>query len=101
MNVMNEENKYILSVSPLEDKLLKINLITGSTLILNMKNRLMTTRFAPLKNNQVFDSVSTDGYYIKFDYQPNYELNFTLREAVLMAVNVPPNTYSGLNPFEK
>ena len=98
---MNNQERYILSVSPLKDKILDIELITGSKLILNMKNRLMTTRFAPLKDNQIFDSVSTDGYYIKFDYQPNYELNFTLREAVLMAVNVPPNTYNGLDPFEK
>lgn len=93
---MNEHNSYIVAVSALENRTIKIELKTGSVLLLNMSNRLLTTRFSPLKDEKTFNSVSTDGYYIIFDCQPNYELNFTLREAVLMAVNVPPETYSGI-----
>ena len=90
----NPTGQLIRSVTPLQGKRLRLELCTGSVLELNMATRLETVRFCPLRDEAVFNSVSTDGFYLHFDIQPNYELDFTLREAVLMAVNVPPDTYA-------
>lgn len=79
----------ILSVVPLEGKRLHLTLSTGSELLLNMKNRLQTTRFYPLNNDAVFNSVTTDGFYLHFETAANYALDFTLREALRMSVSTP------------
>ena len=79
----------ITEVVPLKGKYLKLNLSTGSVLLLNMKNRLNTTRFYPLNDDTVFNSVTTDGFYLHFHTKPNYALDFTLREALWMSVWMP------------
>ena len=79
----------ITDVIPMEGKKLRIILSTGGELLLNMQNRLNTTRFYPLNDDAVFNSVTTDGFYLHFDVQPNYALDFTLREALRMSVSTP------------
>ena len=93
MKAAGESSRMIRSVTPLCGKRLRLELSTGSVLELNMASRLETVRFCPLRDEEIFNSVSTDGFYLHFNVQPNYELDFTLREAVLMAVNDPPHTY--------
>lgn len=79
----------ITKVVPLEGKRLRLTLYTGSELVLNMENRLNTMRFYPLNDDDIFHSVTTDGFYLHFDTTPNYALDFTLREALRMAVYAP------------
>ena len=83
------QNLMIRQVIPLEGWRLRLLLCTGSELLLNMANRLETVRFCPLKDEAVFNSVTTDGFYIHFDVEPNYALDFTLREALKMSVSAP------------
>ena len=35
------------------------------------------------------NSVTTDGFYLHFDVEPNYALDFTLREALRMSISSP------------
>ena len=93
--------QIIREVKPLPGKRLRLTLTTGSILELNMGNRLNTVRFCPLREDRIFNSVTTDGFYLHFAVEPNYELDFTLREAILMAVNEPPEMYHGFDPFQK
>lgn len=79
----------IRSVVPLAGKRLLLTLNTGSELVLNMKNRLHTTRFYPLNDDAVFNSVTTDGFLLHFEVKSNYALDFTLREALRMSVSAP------------
>ena len=62
----------IQKVVPLEGKRLWLTLNTGSELLLNMSNRLNTTRFYPLNDDRVFCSVSTDGFSLHFCVEDNY-----------------------------
>ena len=86
---MREESPLITSVVPLKGKRLKLCLNTGSELVLDMNNRLETVRFWPLKDDRVFNSVTTDGFYLHFNIDPNYALDFTLGEAMKMSVSSP------------
>lgn len=85
----NREPLTITKVVPLEGRRLKLSLSTGSELILDMSNRLNTVRFCPLKDGKIFESVTTDGYYLHFNLTPNYALDFTLKEAIQMTVSTP------------
>ena len=76
------EDLVIKEVMPLEGKRLRLVLSTGSELLLNMSNRLNTVRFCPLKDDEVFNSVTADGFYLHFDIKPNYALDFALKEAI-------------------
>ena len=91
--VRSEDLPLIVEVVPLEGKRLRLIFNTGSELVLNMKNRLGTIRFYPLNDDDVFNSVSTDGFYLHFDVESNYALDFTLREALRMAISTPGNPY--------
>ena len=95
------EGMGICSVTPLPGKRLRLELCTGSMLELNMENRLGTMRCYALRDEDVFRSVTTDGYTLRFRTKSGSFLEFSLREAVLMALNPPPNTYGGFNPFEE
>lgn len=83
----------ITAVEALNGKRLRLVLSTGSELLLNMQNRLNTTRFYPLNDDEVFNSVTTDGFYLHFDVKPNYALDFTLREALRMSVSGPGSSF--------
>ena len=83
------QNFMIRQMIQLEGRRLRLLLSTGSELLLNMTNRLNTNRFCPLKDDAVFNSVTTDGYYLHFDVKPNYALDSTLKEAMQMSVSTP------------
>ena len=51
----------ILSIRPLDGYRMEINFLNGSTVILNLQNKLHTIRFAPLKDISLFNSAVTDG----------------------------------------
>ena len=87
----------IKGVVPLANKRLRIMLNTGSELLLNMENRLNTVRFFPLQDESVFYSVKTDGFYIRFDVESNYALDFTLHEAIKMSISSPTQPYYQLS----
>ena len=44
-------------------------------------------------------SVATDGTSLLFGTGPDYDVQFGIRMAVLMALNPPAHTVSGVNPF--
>ena len=90
----SKEDLIIKEVIPLEGKRLKLILNTGSELMLNMNNRLETARFAALKNDTIFESVSTNGYELHFETKDNYALDFSLEEALHMSVTTPESNYT-------
>ena len=56
----------ILQVKPTGEYRLEVQLDNGSTIILNMQPRIATIRFAMLQDKELFDSVSTDGDFIRW-----------------------------------
>ena len=76
-----EDEAVITGVTALPGHRLRIELRTGSVLELNMANRL-------------------DGGYLLFGSAPDFELKLSVRMAVLMALNQPGHTVSGVDdPF--
>ena len=59
----------IKKVEPMADYLLQVHLDNGSSVMLNMKNRLATIRFGQLSDPNFFKDVTTDGYFIKWRNQ--------------------------------
>ncbi len=57
----------IVKVSPREDYCVDVLLDNGSSITLNMENRLNTLRFGMLEDKTFFKSVTTDGSYIRWD----------------------------------
>ena len=72
---MWDEENVITGVSALPGHRLRIELRTGSVL------------------------VTTDGSYLRFGKGPDFAVQFSARMAVLMALNPPAHTVSGVNPF--
>ena len=58
---------HIKSVVPKEDYRLEVRLDNGSSIILNMENRLGTIRFGMLSNKEFFKQATTDGINIRWD----------------------------------
>jgi hypothetical protein len=56
----------IIKVTPMEDYLLEVQLDNGSSVILNLKNRLGTVRFLMIEDIDLFQRASTDGNYIRW-----------------------------------
>lgn len=56
----------IKKVIPHEDYCLEVFLDNGSSVILDMKNRLHTIRFGVLSDKELFYRATTDGCYIKW-----------------------------------
>ena len=61
--------KYISAVTPLPDYILRVDFISGSRLLLDMKPHL---RFRPLADPAVWNSAMTNGIFVRFD---NVELS--------------------------
>ena len=59
----------IKSVIPREDYRLEVLLENGSSIILNLANRLNTVRFGLLADTEYFQRVSTDGSFVRWDNQ--------------------------------
>ena len=64
--------KYISAVTPLPDYILRVDFISGSRLLLDMKPHLDTLRFRPLADPAVRNSSMTNGILVRFD---NVELS--------------------------
>jgi hypothetical protein len=55
---------YIQSVAPLPNYRLEVKMANGSSAIVNFKPRLNAAKYLPLKNEEIFKAVSTDGNYV-------------------------------------
>ena len=53
--------RQIKAVMPMDDFRLEVVLDNGSSVILNMENRLQTVRFGMLSDKEFFRTVTTDG----------------------------------------
>lgn len=60
------KRKYILEVKALDEYVLQVDFISGSRLMLDMKPYLDKIRFRPLADPQVWNSVVTNGIFVRF-----------------------------------
>lgn len=51
----------IKSVKPMKNYIVEVVLNNGSTILLNMANKLNTSRFCLLQDEELFNKVTTDG----------------------------------------
>ena len=58
--------KYISAVIPLPDYVLRVDFISGSRLLLDMKPYLDKTRFRSLSDPRVWSSAVTNGIFVRF-----------------------------------
>ena len=58
--------KYISAVTPLPDYILRVDFVSGSRLLLDMKPYLDRLRFKPLADPAVWQSAETDGIFVRF-----------------------------------
>ena len=58
---------HIKKVVPKEDYCIDVLLDNGSSITLNMESRLGTLRFGLLADKAFFETVTTDGSYIRWD----------------------------------
>ena len=96
-----QEENVVVGVTALPGHRLRIALRTGSILELNMSTRLSSTRYYPLRDEALMQSVTTDGENLLFGRGPDYEVQFSIRMALLMAVNPPAYTVGSLIPLEE
>lgn len=61
-----QNSRFFRSVKPMDDAFLQVEMESGSTVCLDMHRRLQSLRFRLLRNKDVFQSVSTDGYRLIF-----------------------------------
>lgn len=78
----------IIRVTPLLDYRLKLELTSGSLLVLNMAEQLNQVRYAPLKDVDIFNSVTTDGWTLTFDTYPRFTINPHEFEGVELVLRV-------------
>lgn len=71
----------IKSVTAKEDYILEVILENGSSINLNMKNRLKTVRFGMLADKEFFNRATTDGICIRWDNK----IEISLSEVFQMA----------------
>lgn len=64
--------KYISAVTPLPDYILRVDFVSGSRLLLDMKPYLDKLRFRLLADPAVWNSAMTNGIFVRFD---NVELS--------------------------
>ena len=57
--------KYISAVIPLPDYILRVDFISGSRLLLDMKPYLDKTRFRSLSDTLVWSSAVTNGIFVR------------------------------------
>ena len=58
--------KYISAVTPLPDYILRVDFVSGSRLLLDMKPYLDKFRFRSLSDPQVWNSAVTNGIFVRF-----------------------------------
>ena len=73
--------KYISAVTPLPDYILRVDFISGSRLLLDMKPYLDKFRFRSLSNPQVWNSAVTNGIFVRFgDVEMSHNELFSMAE---------------------
>lgn len=65
----------IIKVKPMENYHLEVQLDSGSSVILNLKDRLNTARFMMISDTDIFQRASTDGSYIRWDNKVEISVN--------------------------
>lgn len=65
----------IIKVIPMEDYHLDVQLDNGSSVILNLKNKLGTLRFGMISDIGLFRRAITDGSYIRWDDKLEISVN--------------------------
>ncbi|WP_343377339.1 hypothetical protein [Ligaoa zhengdingensis] len=58
--------RYIAAVAPLPDRVLQVDFVSGSRLLLDMKPYLDKIRFRPLADTLVWNSAVTNGIFVRF-----------------------------------
>lgn len=58
--------KYISAVTPLPDYILRVDFVSGSRLLLDMKPYLDRLRFKLLADPAVWQSAETNGIFVRF-----------------------------------
>ena len=69
---MSLYRKYISAVTPLPDYILRVDFVSGSRLLLDMKPYRDKFRFQSIFQPQVWNSAVTNGIFVRFD---NVELS--------------------------
>ena len=82
------ERRYILAVKALEEYVLRVDFISGSCFLLNMKPYLDKIRFRPLADPQVWNSAVTNGIFVRFG---NVELSHDELLSMAEREHTPPN----------
>lgn len=80
------ESMCILRIQPLDGVRLRLEMKSGSILMLNMANRLHTIRYSPLKEPEVLQAASTDGENLFL----GDVLKIDAEELTNLALTVPP-----------
>lgn len=62
------ERRYISAVASLADYILQVDFMSGSRLLLDMKPYLDKIRFRSLADPQVWNSVVTNGIFVRFGH---------------------------------
>ena len=60
------KRKYISAVRAMDGYVLQVDFVSGSRLLLDMKPYLDKIRFRPLADPQVWNSVVTNGIFVRF-----------------------------------
>ena len=60
------ERRYVSAVGALPDHILQVDFVSGSRLLLDMKPYLDKIRFRPLSDPRVWNSVVTNGIFVRF-----------------------------------
>ncbi|MDD6005584.1 MAG: DUF2442 domain-containing protein [Firmicutes bacterium] len=58
--------KYVLAVKAMDEYVLQVDFVSGSRLLLDMKPYLDKIRFRPLADPKVWNSVVTNGIFVRF-----------------------------------
>lgn len=66
---------HIKSVVPRENYCLEVFLDNGSSITINMVNRLKTLRFGMLEDKELFRQVTTDGICIRWNCKIEISMN--------------------------
>jgi hypothetical protein len=65
----------IMKVIPMDDYSLMVQLDNGSSVILNLKNKLGTIRFGIISDIELFRRAITDGSFIRWDNKLEISVN--------------------------
>lgn len=70
-----KEMSRIINIVPQDDYRLLVQLDNGSSITLNLENRLRTVRFGMLADKALFQQATTDGSYIRWSNKAEISLN--------------------------